>query len=171
VSRYPAVVAAYTRGAKTCEVQLPGLTDGAGANLIAEIELPIGDRGEDTEIRIKPGDKVWVAFISGDPRYPIITGFRAQQDVNMVGTRHWEHDNFTLIADDTVLIKAGKSIKLQVGGSVLELTAEAIAQIASQHTIKGPVTQTGGDMTSDGISAQEHSHLEQGDGAPVGPPM
>lgn len=171
MSRTPAVVVSYTPKAKTCEIDLPGLTDGAGARLICEIELAIGDRGEDTEIRIRPGDKIWVDFINGDPRYPIMTGFRAQQDVNMVGTRHWEHANFTVIADDTVLIQAGKSIKLQVGGSTFELTPETIAQMASANKIKGPVEQTGGDMTSDGISAQKHVHLEQGDGALVGKPQ
>lgn len=171
MSRTPAVVVSYTAKAKTCEIQLPGLTDGAGAHLICEIELAIGDRGEDTEIRIKPGDKIWVDFINGDARYPIMTGFRAQQDVNMVGTRHWEHANFTINADDTILLTAGKSIKLQVGGSTFELTPETIAQIASANTIKGPVDQTGGDIKSDGISVQTHTHIEQGDGAPVSKPQ
>ncbi|APQ14644.1 hypothetical protein BJP27_24025 (plasmid) [Pseudomonas oryzihabitans] len=170
MSRWPAVVETYTPGAKTCEISIAGLTDGASSHLVAEIELPIGDRGEDTEIRIKTGDRIWVDFLAGDPRYPIMTGFRAREDKNMVGTRHWEHANFTIVADDTVLIKAGKSIKLQVGNSTFELTPAAIAQIAAANSIKGPVTQTGGDMTSDGISAQKHTHTEQGDGAEVSKP-
>lgn len=171
MNRYPAVVSAYTDKAKVCEVHIPGLTDGAGAGLTAEFEYPLGDRDQDTAIRIKVGDPVWVAFLAGDQRYPIVTGFRARLEPGMGVVRHWEYDNFNLTADDTVVIQAGKSIKLQVGGSTIELTPDTIAQIASANSIKGPVEQTGGDFTSDGISAQKHTHMEQGDGAPTGEPM
>jgi len=55
-------------------------------------------------------------------------------------------------AAKTIEIKAGENIKVTSGGT-LTLAAQAI-------NIEGPVTQTGGDMTSDGISAQKHIHTE-----------
>lgn len=177
MARWPATVALYQRDPRRCEVSIPGISD--GGTLLAEIEQNLGDRSPETEIRIKTGDPVWVDFISGDPRYPIITGFRARNVENMIGTRHWEHENFTMVADETVLITAGQRVRIEagalielvVGGSLLKIDAGSIAQVAKALSIKGPVTQTGGDITSDGISVQLHSHIEQGDGKPVGKPM
>lgn len=138
MSRWPAVVVSVDRPARQCVVSIPGITQGA-AGLVAEIEQNLGDRSEDSEIRIKAGDRVWVDFLAGDPRYPIITGFRARNAENMVGTRHWEHENFTLNADQTVVIVAGQSITLQadaqitlqVGGSTFTLTPSKIAAVAA----------------------------------------
>lgn len=177
MSRWPAVVTEYQNSPRRCLVDIPGITD--GSSLPAEIEQSLGDRSEHTEIRILPGDRVWVDFLAGDQRYPIITGFRAKNRGNMLGTRHWEHENFTTNADETVLIKAGKSIRLEagekieliVGGSTYTLTPDSIAAASAAHTIKGPVTQTGGDITSDGKSVQTHTHREQGDGQLVSPPL
>lgn len=176
MARWPAVVTLYSAQPRQCEVSIPGITD--GGSLSAEIEQSLGDRSEDTEIRIKAGDRVWVDFLANDPRYPIITGFRAKNTGNMVGTRHWEHENFTLNADQTVLIKAGESIRLEAGalielvveGSTISIDASTIAQVATQLSIQGPVTQTGGDFLSNGISAQNHTHTEQGDGKDVSKP-
>ncbi|MQT77668.1 hypothetical protein [Pseudomonas helleri] len=73
-----------------------------------------------------------------------------------------------------MLIKAGQSIRLEAGalielvvdGSTFTIDADTIAQVASQLNIQGPVTQTGGDFLSNGISAQNHVHIEQGDASP-----
>lgn len=170
MSRWPAVVVSYDRPARQCVVAIPGITNGADG-LIAEIEQNLGDRSEHSEIRILPGDRVWVDFLAGDPRYPIITGFRARNQQNMVGTRHWEHENFTIDADQTITLTAGSQIKLIVGGTSITLTAASITQIAAAIALQGPVAQTGGDMTSDGKSVQQHTHMEQGDGQQVSPPL
>lgn len=130
MSRWPAVVVSYDRPTRQCVVSMEGITNGA-EGLIAEIEQSIGDRSEDTEIRIKAGDRVWVDFLAGDPRYPIITGFRARNQQNMVGTRHWEHENFTIVADQTITLTAGSKITLKVGASSITLTPSKIAQVAA----------------------------------------
>lgn len=130
MSRWPAVVVSVDRPARQCVVSIPGITEGAGG-LVAEIEQNLGDRSEDTEIRIKAGDRVWVDFLAGDPRYPIITGFRARNASNMVGTRLWEHDNFIIAADKTITLLAGEQIRLEVGGSSITITAEQIAMLAA----------------------------------------
>lgn len=51
-------------------------------------------------------------------------------------------------------IEASETLTLTAGGK-MSLTA-------SELEISGPVTQTGGDITSDGISVQNHKHLETG---------
>lgn len=138
MSRWPAVVVSIDRPSRRPIVSIPGITDGS-AGLIAEIEQSIGDRTEHTEIRILPNDRVWVDFLGGDQRYPIITGFRAKNVGNVVGVRHWEHDNFSTVADDTILITAGQAIRIEagaqielvVGGSAITITPEQIAAIAA----------------------------------------
>lgn len=63
-------------------------------------------------------------------------------------------DKITVEAVGDASFKAGGDMTIEAAGT-LTLKANAI-------TIEGPVEQTGGDMTSDGISAQKHKHTETG---------
>ena len=111
--RYPAIVKTYSQARRTCRVEIPGLTDGGDVLPEAEIEYPIGDKSRAgtnaTEIEITPGDTVWVAFIGGDPRYPIITGYRNPQAGNSADWRRWHHANMELLADGTMRLAVGPS--------------------------------------------------------------
>lgn len=153
---YPAIIRQVDRDRREVRVEIPPYTDGASELPIAEISYPIGDDSRDTEIRLVEGREVWVSFIAGDPRRPLITGFRNPNVGNVVGMRRWNHDSFEINADKVFTVNAGTQIALVVGGSSLIITANAIQQIATALGIKGPVTQTGGDFTSDGISLQHH---------------
>ena len=124
--RYPAIVRSYDQAKRTCRVEIPGLTDGGDVLPEAEIEYPIGDKSRagtnTTEIEITPGDTVWVAFIGGDPRYPIITGYRNPQAGNSADWRRWHHANMELLADGTM--------RLAVGPSEIILTPDGIVMNA-----------------------------------------
>ena len=124
--RYPAIVKTYSQARRTCRVEIPGLTDGGDVLPEAEIEYPIGDKSRaganTTEIEITPGDTVWVAFIGGDPRYPIITGYRNPQSGNSADWRRWHHANMELLADGTM--------RLAVGPSEIILTPDGIVMNA-----------------------------------------
>jgi hypothetical protein len=121
--RYPAIVRGYNPARRTCRVEIPGLTDGADVLPEAELEYGIGDKSRsgqfETEIEILPGDTVWIAFIGGDPRYPIITGYRNPQSGNSIDWRRWHHPNMELLADGTM--------RLAVGPSEIVLTPDGIA--------------------------------------------
>lgn len=184
MSRWPAVIRSYDADARQCLVSIPGITD--GGDLLAEIEQDLGDRSEDTEIRINEGDRVWVDFIADDTRHPIITGFRAKNRENMKGTRHWEHENLTMNADSTIALEgkdsvtvkgksirleAGDTIELVVGGTSLKMTGAQMAMAASAFNIKGPITHTGGDLISGGVSVQTHPHTSSVPGTPTSPPI
>ena len=112
--RYPAIVKTYSQARRTCRVEIPGLTDGGDVLPEAEIEYPIGDKSRaganTTEIEITPGDTVWVAFIGGDPRYPIITGYRNPQAGNSADWRRWHHANMELLADTLMKLIAGGDV-------------------------------------------------------------
>ena len=120
--RYPAIVKTYNQARRTCRVEIPGLTDGGDVLPEAEIEYQIGDKSRAgtnaTEIEITPGDTVWVAFIGGDPRYPIITGYRNPQAGNSADWRRWHHANMELLTDGTM--------RLAVGPSEIILTPDGI---------------------------------------------
>ena len=120
--RYPAIVRSYNQARRTCRVEIPGLTDGADVLPEAEIEYPIGDKSRaganTTEIEMLAGDTVWVAFLAGDPRYPIITGYRNPQAGNSADLRRWHHANMELLADGTM--------RLAVGPSEIILTPDGI---------------------------------------------
>lgn len=140
--KWPGIVREYDREAREIRVEIPGITDGAEELPIAQIEYPIGDKSPHTEIRILVGDKVWLEFECGDPRYPIITGWRNPNEGNVVGFRRFHHENIESDADETqkhtagqgytvlagtdilndaqndILIKAGKTITLEAGQKI-----------------------------------------------------
>ena len=126
--RYPAIVRSYDKARRTCRVEIPGLTDGADVMPEAEIEYAIGDKSAHssypTEIEILPGDTVWIAFIGGDPRYPIVTGYRNPQSGNTSDWRRIHHANIELLADGTM--------RLKVGSSEIVLTPDSIKMTAGR---------------------------------------
>ena len=131
--KWPAVIISYDADSRTCVVSIPGQTDGAESGLVAEIEYPIGDKSRHatmTEIEILPGDKVWVEFIQGDPRYPLITGWRNPTRGNSKDWRRWHHANVEILADRQMRLIAGEKILLQVGNSNITITPEAITELA-----------------------------------------
>lgn len=121
MNRYPAVVKSVDRPRREVRVDIPGFTDGSDQFPIAEIEYPIGDRSEQTELRILEGDRIWVAFINGDPRYPIITGFRAKHIGNEPDTRRWVHDNIEHVADHEFRVIAADKAIITVGDTTYVL--------------------------------------------------
>ncbi len=145
--RYPAIVKTYSQARRTCRVEIPGLTDGGDVLPEAEIEYPIGDKSRDgtntTEIEITPGDTVWVAFIGGDPRYPIITGYRNPQAGNSADWRRWHHANMELLADTLM--------KLIAGGDVLIKSGTHVTVQAPSITLDAPQTTCTGKLTVDGL--------------------
>ncbi len=124
--RYPAIVRSYDQAKRTCRVEIPGLTDGGDVLPEAEIEYPIGDKSRaganTTELEILSGDTVRVAFIGGDPRYPIITGYRNPEAGNSADWRRWHHPNIELLADGIM--------RLAVGPSEIVLTPDGIVMNA-----------------------------------------
>jgi hypothetical protein len=131
--RYPATVRAYDGDSRTCRVEIPGVTDGGDMLPSAEIEYPIGDRSKGqnpTEIEFLDGDPVWVAFIGGDERYPIITGYRNATAGNSVDWRRFHHENIELLAKDVANVIAGGDVlvksgtKATINGPVIHLKTE-----------------------------------------------
>lgn len=137
--RYPAIVKTYDQGRRTCRIEIPGLTDGGDVFPEAEIEYPIGDKSRDseksTEIEMLPGDPVWIAFIGGDPRYPIITGYRNPQSGNSGDWRRYHHANIELLADAV--------LRLLAGGKIVIKSDSHITVDAPTLTLKAPTTAVG----------------------------
>jgi len=151
--RYPAIVASYDGPSRTCRVKIPGITDGGDVMPVAEIEYPIGDRSKglhQTEIEILAGDSVWVSFIGGDPRYPIITGWRNPGTGNSTEWRRFHHANIEITADGIFRINADK----------FELNATTSAVINSANaTVNAPTAINGGSLTHNGTNVGDsHTH-------------
>jgi hypothetical protein len=201
--RYPASIASYDPHSRLCRIHINGLTDGCETLPLAEIEYPIGDKSKpsdkSTEIEMVTGDTVWIAFIGGDQRYPIITGYRNPTEGNSVGWRRFHHENIELlaaallniIAESDILLKSNSKITLQapevfIDSPSTSMTGDALVQKAlaflggmtgSGGSAGGPSAVISGgmeiseDVVIAGKSFLGHTHMEQGDGNTVSPPI
>ncbi len=183
----PAIVDSIDREARIARVRIPGLTDGAAELPEAEFCNPIGDKSEHTEIRILPGDRVWLAFQHGDTRYPVIVGYRPKNVENGIDWRRFHHAHFEFNADNTFNIIAGTQVNVTAPKVVVDspdsnftgkVTIDGLLTYkggmagsggtgGKSATITGSIEVTGGDIKADTISLKNHKHTEQGDGAPT----
>jgi phage baseplate assembly protein gpV len=170
------------------------LTDGASVQPRAELLNPVGDKSEHTEIRIKPGDRIWLAFQNGDTRYPVIVGFRPKQQENAIDWRRFEHANFEFNADNVFQVIAGTQVHVKTPLALVEADNTHVTgdvQIDGNATVNGLLTYKGGlkgsggsgasaqidggikatgDIQAGDISLQQHHHAEH-DGPPTGPAL
>ena len=149
---WPAEVVSYDAAKRQCRIKIPGITDGSPELPIAEIAQSLGDMSEKTEIEILPGDRVWIMFAQGDPRFPVITWYRAKNVGNRLDWRRWHHKNMELLFDEVwqaqgpngfvritgggnkiianaaqeVEVTAGSKITATVGGAKIEITGGQI---------------------------------------------
>lgn len=162
--RYPAVVKQYDADRRMCRVEIPGVTAiGGSVSALpwAEIEYPIGDKSRKdppTEIEMLENDPVWVDFVGGDQRYPIITGYRCPRTENSKDWRHWHHLNISLMADSKIVLMSGDDDGLAViqmrkddiktGSSVAKINAQNIIRLAvsdgyTVSPVRGGLTDAG----------------------------
>ncbi|MFM0608678.1 phage baseplate assembly protein V [Paraburkholderia sediminicola] len=177
-------------------VRIPGLTDGAAVQPRAKVLNPLGDKSEHTEIRIKPGDRVWLAFENGDTRYPVIVGYRPKNTGNAIDWRRFEHANFEFTADNTFQVIANTQVRVVTPLALVEadkthITGDVLIDgactVTKMLTFNGGMTGQGGagggpamqvqggatfrdDVVANGISTSGHVHTEQGDGKDVSKP-
>lgn len=139
--RYPATVAEYLPESRQARITIPNVTTGGKLQPLAEIEYPVGDRSSGantTEIEIVEGDSVWIAFIGGDSRYPIITGFRNPNSGNDIEWRRFHHANIELLADDAINIIAtdGKtSVKMGANGIEIKTDKDVSVDAGGNATV------------------------------------
>ena len=182
--RYPAVVKTYDQAKRTCRVEIPGLTEGADSLLEAEIEYPIGDKTKDgphsTEIAIGADETVWVSFIAGDPRFPVITGYRNPAAGNGGDWRRFHHANLELLAEQLInliahgLLTAKSDVQVTIDAPLTRITGtlqvDGAATLGAGGRAVGDLTVTGTvtgetDVVFRGRSAVGHQHKDSQPGA------
>ena len=122
---------------------------------------------------LRVGTQVVLCCMSGDIANAVIVGMLYTQGINSQEQSETidqiRFDDGTTVQynsdSKTLLIHCVGDVDL-ISDSNIDLSAANSVNIsAAQINISGAVTQTGGDMTSDGISAQKHVHLENGKGS------
>lgn len=151
---WPGEVDSYDPATRTCRVRIPEVTDGSNVLLEAVIMPPIGDRSDagasrdHTELRILPGDPVWLMFEAGDPRFPVIVGARAKRAGNPAEWRRWRHKNIEMTADETLIINA-KNVVWNVEQNVTEnIGGDVSSEVGGNHA-----TTVTGSMSSEAASS------------------
>lgn len=191
-SLWPGEVASYNAVNRTCRVRIPGITDGSGTLPEAVFVNALGDKASNTEIRIVAGDAVWLMFEGGDPRFPIITGYRTPRAGNPVDWRRWAHANIEMTADGQMRLISGTAVVVQAGQNITVSAGASITLSAPAITLDGAVTVTKnlavsgggggasaitgnfsitGTLVNNGVNVgSSHTHIEQGNGAPTSTP-
>ena len=156
--RYPAVIKTYDAIRRTCRIEILGLTTGGEIYPEAEIEYPVGEKSKSgefsTEIEFLPGDAVWISFIGGDSRYPIITGYRNPQSGNGIDWRRFHHKNMELASDQQFNVIAGRNINMTSNGTVTIKTDSVF--------IDAPEIKCNGDLTVSGSISASGSIMDAG---------
>jgi len=166
--RYPAIIDSVDQNKRLCRIKIPGMTDGADHLPLAEIEYPIGEKSRHenyaTEIEILPGDLVWIAFIGGDARYPIITGFRNPQSGNGINWRRWHHANIQLLADTQLQLQAGNELMISASKVMIKASSQVIIDCANTTfsgniNVQGSVSVNGANLIHGGTNiGKNHQH-------------
>ena len=142
MSLMPAVIVSVDSPRRMASIAIEGRTNGATDYLEAEFCNPFGDKSEHTEIRARPGDRVWVMWQNDDPRYPVIIGYRPKNVENEIGFRRFEHANFQIQADDSFLIDAGNGVVIATRQLTIH-AATAVTVITPKASFSGDVDVAG----------------------------
>ena len=131
--KYPAVVVGYDANTRLAQVKIEPLDNGADTVLDAELLYPLGDKSN-TAIEVLAGDFVWVEFEAGDPRYPIIAGYRNKREGNDDATRRYHHHgSFEILADNIIKIKG--NVKVIVESETVEVIAPTVKVTSATVTV------------------------------------
>jgi Type VI secretion system/phage-baseplate injector OB domain len=169
--KLPGIIREYDADARMCRVEIPGITDGASVMPQAVFCTPIGDRSEGdtpTEIRVQVGDPVWIEFEAGDPRFPIVVGYRTPRAGNSSGWRRWRHANIQLVAENVYQVLVGGTTitvtdgLMKVEGADLDVSGNILSGksiTAAQNVTAGlNVADQGGAKTMAGMRQEFNSH-------------
>jgi len=176
-SLWPGEVISYDPAARTCRVRIEGITDGSDTLPEAVFNNALGDNAATTEIRILPGDPVWLMFEGADPRFPIIMGYRTPRTANASGWRRWQHANMQLIAESTMLLTVGATRISITDGQVAvtgadvtmdkNLTVSGSIVSHADITAAGNVADAGGAKTMSGMRDVFNAHKHPGTSGPT----
>lgn len=177
LGKWPGVVKTYDAGKRTATVEVPGITDGSKELPEAVFCYDIGDRSlyadpkRQTEVEVLAGDLVWLEFEAGDPRFPIIVGYRTPRQGNSTGWRRWHHANIEMTAEGTMILNATDLVI-----NTTTTTINGVTTVNGDTTVNGQIALNGdtaiqGSLTNNGTNVgSSHTHTEQGDGADVSAP-
>jgi hypothetical protein len=173
----PGFVESYDAATRRARVRIPGVTDGAEKYPEAELCYPLGEKSEHTEIRVLAGDRVWLDFVNGDARFPIITGFRPKSSDNALQWRRWHSENIELQADtDLKIFATGGTIEVLSNGQT-KVTASEVLIVAPVIKLQGAVQAlqglaVTGTLTNNGVNVgSTHIHIVPQNAGPSSPPL
>ena len=128
-ANWPCKVISYNAEARTVQIQIAGLTDGSETGLTAKLAYPIGDDDRDTERvlldQLSQADG-WVFFEGGNPSAPVLFAYICHGTGALVDIRRIRQKHIELIATETITLRSGQKISLEVQGSKMEIEPEMI---------------------------------------------
>lgn len=168
---WPARVLAYNEDARTLQLHIPRLTDGAPEGITAQIAYPIGDDDRDTELAISEGLDVWVFFEGGDPSRPVAFASRGHGTGTVAGTRRIRQQHIELLADESVLLRCGDSGSLLLTTEQLEINAGGVVMNVETTQILGTLQALVAIINGMDVMKHVHTYQQGAASVPTSPPL
>lgn len=161
----PATITSYDAATRSCRVSIPGVTDGAEVMPLAMMLYGIGEKSAHTDVRILAGDLVWVAFVNGDDRYPVIIGYRTKESSNAIDVRRLHHKNIELTADTDMILEATDNQVTIKAGTKVRIEAPEVEVVATtKASVTAPVVtvdaSTSATVTSPSVTVNASATAE-----------
>ncbi|WP_026470382.1 hypothetical protein [Alkanindiges illinoisensis] len=132
-----AKILSYNQKARTAQIHIYGMTDGASEGLEATFAYPVGDDDLDTEREILVGADVYIFFQNGDEGLPVVWSYSSHGEGAVEDVRRIRQKNIEILGRENVLVEA------------------PIVTIKAHLVLEGDFTHTGDQTTTGKITATE----------------
>lgn len=146
-----AKILSYNAKARTAQIHIYGMTDGASEGLEATLAYPVGDNDLDTEREILVGADVYIFFQNGDEGLPVVWSYSSHGEGAVEDVRRIRQKNIEILGRENVRIEAPT---VTVKG---HLVLEGDFTHTGDQTTTGKITATE-DVVGGEVSLKSHPH-------------
>ncbi|ONG39754.1 hypothetical protein BKE30_08120 [Alkanindiges hydrocarboniclasticus] len=140
-----AKILSYNQKARTAQIHIYGMTDGASEGLEATFAYPVGDDDLDTEREILVGADVYIFFQNGDEGLPVVWSYSSHGEGAVEDVRRIRQKNIEILARANVLVQAGQEVTITGASKVNIVSAGGVdVQSETKVSLRAPVISLNG---------------------------
>lgn len=140
-----AKILSYNAKARTAQIHIYGMTDGASEGLEATFAYPVGDDDLDTEREILVGADVYIFFQNGDEGLPVVWSYSSHGEGAVEDVRRIRQKNIEILGRANVLVQAGQEVTITGASKVNIVSAGGVdVQSETKVSVRAPIISLNG---------------------------